>query len=77
MTHIGASTSDIGSMPGIGSNIIFQEVGYSENSTITVEKASQPTPSCIYINSRPGSDDSNGYSLYALSFPLLFFYSCS
>jgi hypothetical protein len=65
MTYITASTSDIGTLPVIGSNIIFQKVGYSENSTITLQNASHLTLSCSYINSRPGNDDSNGYSLYA------------
>jgi len=65
MTYITASTSDIGTLPGTGSNIIFQEVCYSKNSTITLEKTSHLTLSCSYINSRPGNDDSNGYSLYA------------
>jgi hypothetical protein len=65
MTYIRASTSDTGTLPVTGSNIIFQEARYSENSTITLEKASHLKLSCNYINSRPGNDDSNGYSLYA------------
>jgi ribosome biogenesis SPOUT family RNA methylase Rps3 len=65
MRYIIASASDIGTVPVIGSNITFQEVGYSENSTIALEKASHLTLSCSYINSRPGNDNSNCYSLYA------------
>jgi hypothetical protein len=57
MTYITASTSDIGTLPVIGSNIIFQEVGYSENSTITLEGASHLTLSCKKVEQshyRPG-----------------------
>ena len=35
-TYIKASTPDITTLPVMGSNIIFQEVGYSENSTISL-----------------------------------------
>jgi len=35
-THIRVSTSDITTLPVIGSNKIFQKISYSENSTISL-----------------------------------------
>jgi hypothetical protein len=50
------STADITTLPLMGSNIIFQETVYSENSPVLVlGKASHLTLSGSWINSRSGN----------------------
>jgi len=55
-TYITASTYDITTVLVFGSNIIIQEVGFSENSTISLSLTGS------YINFRPWNNTSNSNS---------------
>ena len=73
-TYIRASTSDTTTLPVIGSNNIFQEVGYSEKSTVFSSLKGQALYAVRQLHKFPGleKDNSSGNSLCAWIYPLRF-----